>query len=112
MIINQTSTAFFQTKMNFSNVLLVFDFITTFVLTQEYGKIKNKYKRNVSEATMSPKTIVPMLVEELQNKSLSNTKLELAIHVDGYYARISVEITKMYTKPSETQFNGERIIII
>lgn len=111
MIINQTSTAFFQTKMNFSNVLLVF-YLTTFVLTQEYEKIKNIYKRQVSEATMSPKAIVPMLVEELLNKSLSNTKLELAIYIDGYYARISLQILKMYIKPSEPEIKGERIIII
>lgn len=68
--------------MNFANVLLVF-FSTTFVLTQEYERIKNKYKRQVSEATMSPKAIVPMLVEDLQNKSFSYTKLELAIYIDG-----------------------------
>lgn len=61
---------------------------------------------------MSPKVIVPMLVGELRNKSLSNTELDLALYVEGYYARISVKVLKLITKPSESETEGERIPII
>lgn len=73
---------------------------------------KLKANIQVSGDTMSPKAIVPMLVGELKSKSLSDTKLELAIYIDGYHARISVKIFKIYKNPSEPEIKGERIIFI